>query len=83
MKKLLLALAVTFLGCGTDTPSGPEVLPDLTVPPKPANGVQIITPPFDDIQPGGDYEVCTWTDVHATHPGSVRHQRADSCTFTR
>lgn len=66
MKKLLLALGfapLALLGCGTDDPSGPEILPGLMVPAKPDNGVQIITPPFDNIQPGGDYEVCTWTDV--------------------
>jgi len=53
------------VGCGTDTPgqSGPEVLPDLTVPPVPENGVQIITPIVTDIQPGSDNEICTWTDV--------------------
>jgi len=63
MKKLLVVLGVSLLGCGTDSASGPEILPDLTVPPAPDNGLQIITPPFDNIQAGGDYEVCTWTDA--------------------
>jgi hypothetical protein len=29
----------------------------------PANGYQVITPIVHDIQPGGSYEYCTWTDV--------------------
>jgi hypothetical protein len=65
MKKLCLLVGLSLLGCGTDDGSsgGPEVLDTLTVPPKPENGLQIITAPFDDIQAGGDYEVCTWTDA--------------------
>jgi hypothetical protein len=63
-------IACLFLGgslaiaCGTDTApgSGIETLPELTVPPLPANGMQIITPIFEGIQPATDYEVCTWTD---------------------
>jgi hypothetical protein len=56
------ALGISLLGCGTD-PSGPEVLPDLEVPAAPKNGVQVLTPIFEDIQPGTDNEVCVWTDV--------------------
>ncbi|HEY5946212.1 MAG TPA: hypothetical protein VIV40_12005 [Kofleriaceae bacterium] len=66
MKNLFLALglaSISLIGCGTDGSSGPEVLPDLTVPKVPDNGVQVLTPIFDDIQPGTDNEVCTWTDV--------------------
>ena len=43
MRKLCLALGITLLGCGTDGPSGPEVLPDLTVPPVPEN-VDLVIP---------------------------------------
>ena len=65
MKKLsfvLGALGISLLGCGTES-SGPELLPDLEVPAVPDNGVQVITPIFEDIQPGSDNEVCAWTDV--------------------
>lgn len=62
MKKF--CVLVVLLGCGTDEGSnGPEILDTLTVPPKPDKGLQIITPPFDGIAAGGDYEVCTWTDA--------------------
>jgi hypothetical protein len=74
MKKLLLALGITsvgLVGCGTDS-SGPEVLPDLTVPAKPDNGVQVLTPIFDNIQPGSDNEVCVWTDIVFDHPVDIR-----------
>src|ERR1041385_6739843 len=65
MKKVIVLLAASVLGCGTDHRDMPsvEILPTLDVPDPPTNGVQIITAPFDNIQPGGDYEVCTWTDV--------------------
>lgn len=72
MKRQLL-LAITLLGCGTDgTSSGVEVLPNLEVPEPPDNGLQVITPPFEDIQPGGDYEVCTWTDKIFTETTDVK-----------
>jgi hypothetical protein len=63
MKTLsMLAIGVAFtMGCGTDSPSGPEVLPNLTVPDVPANGMQVITPIVHDIQPSTDHEICTWT----------------------
>jgi hypothetical protein len=31
--------------------------------PPPANGFQVITAPVTNIEAGGDYEYCTWTDV--------------------
>ena len=62
MKKTMLGLAI-LMGCGTSEPSGPETLPDLTVPPAPENGLQVITPIFEPILPGMDYEICTWTDA--------------------
>jgi hypothetical protein len=63
-----------FVGCGTSQPSGPETLPDLTVPPKPkaGEGLQIITPIVEDIAPGKDYEICTWTDAIVTEQTDVR-----------
>lgn len=73
MKKLNLGLiGLAFAGCGTSEPSGPERLPELVVPPKPENGLQIITPIFEDIQPGMDYEVCTWTDAVIEKETDVR-----------
>jgi hypothetical protein len=73
MKKLAcLVLGLPFaVGCGTDT-LGPETLPDLMVPAPPSNGLQILTPIFDNIQPGADDEVCTWTDVVLDHDIDVR-----------
>jgi hypothetical protein len=71
MNKLYLALAVSLLGCGTD-PSGPEVLADLHLPPPPENGVQVLTPIFENIQPGTDNEVCAWTDVILDKETDVR-----------
>lgn len=62
MKKLCLAIGIGILGCGSES-SGPETLPDLEVPAAPERGVQVLTPIFEDIQPGSDNEVCTWTDV--------------------
>lgn len=57
------------VGCGTDEatpPDGPEILPNLTVPPKPENGIQVITPIVHDLEPGSDHEICTWTDAIVT-----------------
>lgn len=59
MKLLGIVISVSLLGCGA---SGPETLPDLHVPEAPENGVQVITPIFEDIQPGTDHETCVWTD---------------------
>jgi hypothetical protein len=75
MKKLSsLVLVIAVVGCGTDpvTPPGPETLPDLTVPALPENGLQIITPIFEGIQPATDYEVCTWTDQILTESIDVK-----------
>jgi hypothetical protein len=78
MKNLMmLTLGLGIAGCGTDAappPVGPETLPDLTVPEKPAagTGLQVLTPIFEDIQPGMDYEVCTWTDQIVTEQTDVR-----------
>jgi hypothetical protein len=71
MKKTVLGLAI-LMGCGTSEPSGPETLPDLNVPPPPENGLQILSPIFENVQPGMDYEVCTWTDQIVDHDVDVR-----------
>src|SRR4051812_32411581 len=69
MNKLVSVAAVLGLsmaGCGTDTPptdNGQEILPNLTVPEKPENGLQIITPIVRDLAPGTDHEICTWSDA--------------------
>lgn len=64
--KGLWILVPLIAACGgSDAPSSTTpLLPDFKaqLPAKPANGMQIITPIFEDIQPGMDYEVCTWTD---------------------
>lgn len=72
MKKLYFALGILLLGCGTDGTSGPEVLPNLTVPAVPTNGLQVITPIFENIQPGSDNEVCAWTDAILDQETDVR-----------
>jgi hypothetical protein len=52
-----------LIACGTTAePTGPETLPDLEVPEPPEHGVQVITPIVRDLQPGNDYEICTWTE---------------------
>jgi hypothetical protein len=61
MNKLFVALSVSLLACGTDS-AGPDTLPDLEVPPAPENGIQVITPIFENIAPGSDLETCVWTD---------------------
>ena len=48
------------------------MLPELTMAPLPENGAQALTPVFEDIQPGTDYEVCTWTDVFIDEQTDVR-----------
>src|SRR5437763_1960725 len=80
MTKLLALAFVTSLavGCGVDTVKPPpplqDVLPGLTVPAAPdeGKGWQILTPIFDNIKPGDDDEVCTWTDVIAEKQTDVR-----------
>ncbi len=74
LSSLTLGLALV-IGCGTDgaqEPDGPEILPELTVPAKPENGIQIISAPFDNIEPGTDYEVCTWTSAIFTQETDVK-----------
>jgi Copper type II ascorbate-dependent monooxygenase, C-terminal domain len=53
---------VLLVGCGTDTPAGPELVDGFHIPAAPDNGLQIITPIVEDIQPGSDNEYCMWTD---------------------
>jgi hypothetical protein len=71
MNKLYFALGISLLACGTDA-SGPELLPNLEVPDAPKNGVQVITPIFEDIQPSSDNEVCAWTDVILDQETDIR-----------
>lgn len=63
MKKA--AVCAFLIGCGASDPAPPgvETLPDLEVPPVPANGIQVITPIARDLQPGTDYEFCAWTEA--------------------
>lgn len=70
MKKL--SVVVLVVGCGTSDSGGPDTLPELTVPPAPDNGLQIITPIVHDIQPGTDNEICTWTDQIVDHQVDIR-----------
>lgn len=61
MKNLAIA-SVLLIGCGAEPAGGPEILDGLNLPPPPENGIQIITPITEDIQPGTDNEYCIWTD---------------------
>jgi hypothetical protein len=55
-------LAFLIIGCGNDAQTGPQLLPGFNPPAPPANGFQVIAPIVKDIQPGKDYEMCTWTN---------------------
>jgi len=73
MKKTLACVLFGLIGCaGSDTPDGPEILPELEVPPVPENGLQVISPIVEDIQPGMDYEYCLWTDKIVDSTTDVR-----------
>ncbi len=76
MNKLVhVMLGLSLVGCGTDEApptNGQEILPNLTVPEKPENGLQIITPIVRDLAPGTDHEICTWTDAIAETPLQVK-----------
>lgn len=75
--KLVFVMS-TLVACGVDsTPQGgPETLPNLKVPPKPDNGIQVITPIFRNIAPASDNEVCTWTDAIVAQQTDVRETQA-------
>lgn len=68
----IIALGAACAAACTEEASGPEVLPGLTVPPAPANGLQILTPIVRDLAPGTDSEICTWTDVILDRAVDVR-----------
>jgi len=70
MRKLLFVGLLA--ACASESSSGPETLPDLNVPDKPANGLQAITPIVRGIQPGTDNEICTWTDAIVDRDVDVR-----------
>jgi hypothetical protein len=76
MKNAIVGLLL--IGCGTEEPTdtGPELLPDLQVPEVPENGLRVITPIVEGIQPGTDYEICTWTDAIVTAQTDVRSTHA-------
>jgi hypothetical protein len=79
MRIAICLVSATLLACGVDKPTepdGPEILPTLTVPPKPDNGIQVITPVFHDIGPSSDNEVCTWTDAVFDQTTDVRTTQA-------
>jgi len=60
--KRLAAGVVLLIGCGAEGVSGPELVDGFEVPPPPDNGIQVITPIVEDIQPGTDNEYCMWSD---------------------
>ena len=70
MKKL--ALLAVLAACGTDIEPMSNLLPSLHPDPAPANGFQIVTPVVDDIEPGADLEMCTWTDKITTEQTDIR-----------
>ena len=70
MKKL--ALLLLMVGCGLDKEPLPNLLPSLNPDPAPRGGFQIVTPVVDNLGPGSDTEVCTWTDKITTEQTDVR-----------
>ena len=74
MKKLCLVVGISVVGCGTDTPEGPEMLPELSaeLEAAPTNGMQVVSPIFEPIEAGKDYEICTWTDKIVDKQTDVR-----------
>jgi hypothetical protein len=79
MRIVTCFVSATLLACGVDSPTqpdGPEILPNLKVPPKPENGIQVITPIFRGIAPSSDNEVCTWTDAVFDQTTDVRKSQA-------
>ena len=71
---LVVLVGLALAACGTDQPKGPEILPGIDVPkaPAPDKGWQIVTPIVENIQPGADEEICTWTDVIADKQTDIR-----------
>jgi hypothetical protein len=65
-------LAFLIIGCGNDAQTGPQLLPGFNPPAPPANGFQVILPIVKDLQPGHDYEMCTWTDKMLDHDTDVK-----------
>ncbi len=77
MNKLVSAgvIGLSLAGCAAESGSkndGPEILPNLEVPDPPEHGLQVITPIVEDIQPGTDYEICTWTDAFVDETVDVK-----------
>ncbi len=70
MKKL--ALLLVLVGCGTDVQVLPDLLPSLNPEPPPQGGFQLITPVVDNLAPGSDTEMCTWTEMITTKTLDVR-----------
>jgi len=67
---LVLAAAAVACGSGSGGSSAPsDLMPGFTPGPAPAAGAgfQIIVPPVYDIEAGGSYEYCTWTNVTLDH----------------
>ncbi|HEY4239188.1 MAG TPA: hypothetical protein VGM88_05205 [Kofleriaceae bacterium] len=82
-----IAILLLLAACGNDVrqnagddmappDANPNFLPNLTIPPVPANGIQIITPIVRGIAPGTDLEMCTWTDHVVTAQTDVRSTTA-------
>ena len=72
MKRLAASIAL-LIGCGTsDGPTGPELVDGFEVPPPPENGLQVITPIVDGIEPGTDNEYCLWSDKFLTEETDIK-----------
>jgi len=70
MKKL--ALLLLMVGCGTDVEPLSNLLPSLNPDPAPRGGYQLVTPVVDNLAPGSDTEMCTWTDMITTDQMDIR-----------
>nr|HEX4315261.1 hypothetical protein [Kofleriaceae bacterium] len=77
-----LFVIVVVAGCSShdSTPApdaaGTPILPGFTVPPPPANGMQIVLPIVKDLAPGSSHEICTYTNILLDHDIDVREIEA-------
>jgi len=67
-----LALLLVLVGCGIDKEPLPNLLPSLNPDPAPRGGFQLVTPVVENLGPGTDTEICTWTDQITTDTLDVR-----------
>jgi hypothetical protein len=74
----LSAFSLLF-GCGKGSSTNSDgLIPGFTpgAAPAPDKGFQIILDPVTDIEPGGSYEYCTWTDHIVTQAENIKSVQA-------